>query len=82
MPNCNHCQHLEDVNGGRVVSARCVALGLTFPAKGVSCRALGNVERRAEISPDTFSCACHLPKESPAPLPHSGVRVVNGQIIN
>ena len=80
MPNCNRCQHLAHV-GGRIVESHCNAIGIDFPARGVSCRSLGNVERRAEISPDTFSCACHLPKESPAPLPHSGVRVVNGEVV-
>ena len=81
MPNCNNCQHLERI-GGRIVEARCLALGITFPAKGVSCAALArHGERREEISPDTFSCGCALPKESPAPLPCSGVRVVNGEVV-
>lgn len=67
MTTCTHCEHLEDFKSGRMVSARCLATGITFPAKGVRCKDLCTDGERIEISPDTFSCACHLPKESPAP---------------
>ena len=82
MSTCNDCQHIEDVHGGRIVSARCLATGITFPARGVSCKSLGNVERRAEISPDTFACKLYAPRVTiPCPPQRNGVRVVNGEVV-
>lgn len=85
MPNCNNCQHLQDFQSGRMIRARCPATGITFPTPGVHCKDLCTDGERIEISPDTFSCACHSPKKAliaaPKP-PHSGVRVVNGRVIS
>lgn len=79
---CATCKFLKDFPSGRMVSARCMATGITFPTVGVRCKDLCTDGDRAEISPDTFSCACHLPKVTPpAPPPRQGVRVENGRIV-
>ena len=81
MSTCKDCQHIEDV-GGRIVSARCLVTGITFPARGVSCRSLGNVERHAEISPDTFACKLYAPRVTlPSPPQKNGICVVNGKVL-
>lgn len=82
MTVCNQCQHLERV-GGRIVQSRCPVTGVTFPAPGVSCSALGKRgERTAEISPETFSCKRALPllHRTPAISDH-GITVINGNIV-
>ncbi len=82
MTACNNCQHLEDLKSGRMVRARCPATGITFPTVGVRCKDLCADGERIEISPDTFSCACHIPRITPpAPVPRSGVRVINGEVM-
>lgn len=82
MTNCNNCNHLQNFKSGRMICARCPATGITFPATGVSCKDLCTDGDRAEISPDTFSCSCHLPKVTPpAPPLRKGVRVENGRVV-
>ena len=79
---CATCNFLKDFPSGRMVSARCIATGITFPTVGVRCKDLCTDGDRVEISPGTFSCACHLPKVTPpAPPPRQGVRVENGRIV-
>ena len=79
---CATCKFLKDFPSGRMVSARCMATGITFPTVGVRCKDLCTDGDRAEISPDTFSCACHQPWVTPpTPEPRTGVRVENGRIV-
>ena len=80
MNACKGCQHLEHV-GGRIVSARCLATGITFPAKGVSCTDMGHRgSDRVEISPGSFDCPFFAPIVM---LPRSDgpIYVVNGEVV-
>ena len=79
---CKTCQRLEDFKSGRMVGARCPATGITFPALGVKCKDLCTDGNRSEISHETFSCSCYLPKVVPTvQTPRKGVRVENGLVL-